>query len=374
MEAEVRLVLCSPSPLPEQASLRLLPRPWRIAAECATASDALRAAARWSAAGVLYAVGPEQPSPSPELAHLVRQGTGLPVICLLLDRSPQRIRDALVAGAANALMWPGEAAALPDVLMKALADSGSQHMIPVRGRGLCIALHGSKGGVGVTRLAVELGLAFRTLGHDVLVGDLSVDMDGPHALLGLSPGWSVVDLMDVAAELTQDQLAKVMVRHASGVQFVCGPDTTTAREWAPDLLTRVVMGCSRLVPVTIWDVPAAHGGLLESAWTAFSHVLCVTTPDAHAVYPLKRRILATWNGSPVLSRLQLVVNRRTPDCLIASADLARELRLPLAAEIHELAGLSPASGTDLTAVALGKRKQGNTMARQILALADSLSE
>lgn len=363
MGQEVRVVICKP---PSFERIPPLPSPLRVVAECSSLHEAIGAINRWKPNVVLHVLDTEKPSPSSEVSFLARQ-SGLPVVCLMQDGSPYHMRGALVGGAVQALLWPDEAEQLPDMLVGAAGIVAPTVAAP---QSLSVAVYGAKGGVGATRLAVELALAFRHLGHATLLGDLGFDMTGPLAMLGLPSERSLGDLVEVSDELTTEQVMKVASLHPSGAVVLAGDQSL----WSAETLSRMVNACRRLFPVTVWDAPADTYTLLAQAWAPFTHVLCVTTPDAHAIYPLKRRVLPAWMNTPILSRVHLVVNRRTPNALLRSHEICAQLHMPLLAEVDEQAGLQSASGTETTAISVGSRRQSTRTAQQIERLAKSLTQ
>ncbi|MHC1480530.1 MinD/ParA family ATP-binding protein [Frateuria aurantia] len=59
-----------------------------------------------------------------------------------------------------------------------------------------IAIGGGKGGVGKTSIAVNLGIALRQRGRRVMVLDADLGLANVDVLLGLSPHWTLLDLID----------------------------------------------------------------------------------------------------------------------------------------------------------------------------------
>lgn len=359
MERAVRVVAQVP---PSLQGVLILPPPLQMVAERTTTKEIVEAVQQWQPHVVLLVVGPDYESTA--VSFLVRQADA-PVVCLLLDGRPHRMREALVAGAVEALIWPDELEVLPSVLVEA----ASRVVQPVAtAPSVSIAVYGAKGGVGTTRVATELALALRQAGHPTLLADVGASESGPLSLLGQAYERSLDDLLAVADELTMEQVQKVAMPHSSGLLIASSAHSV----WQTDTLRTMVTACRRLFPVTVWDVPTEAYSLLAAAESAFSHILCVTTADAHAIHPLKRRVLPTWANNRLLSRIQLVVNRQTPDSLLRGPDIAAQLHLPLAGEIDELPGLAAASGTAATALTIGARRQTNRTAQQIERLARSL--
>lgn len=370
MTAEVRMVLCSQGPFTDEQSLEYLPPPLRLVKRVSPDGQAADAVRSEQAQLLLYVVHPDAPSPDPGLQRVLT-GCGVPTVCLLPGGSPARLREVLMAGAAHALLWPEEAWNLPAVLLEVGSEPRRVAMAPREKAGRhSIAIFSPKGGVGCTRLALEATLGFRHLGQSVLLGDFS-HTGGPTSIIGIEANMTINNLVEVLDELTLQQVQQVAVRVA-GAMLLAGPPTPdAAAHWSAQRIAQLVDACGRIAPVTIWDLPPAAGTLLIEAGAAFTHVLCVTTPDAHAVSPLKR-VLRQWQGTPLRAMTQLVVNRRTPHSLLRGADIARELQLPLAAELDEMPGLPAVSGTDATVIAAGARRQPHRLGQQIEALVQSL--
>jgi pilus assembly protein CpaE len=165
-----------------------------------------------------------------DLLHLwntVRSRT--PVVIMSHGSDPEFVQAAFAAGADDFLvMHPGPY--IPEqisrdvefAIRKAVTrnrtanDRGNEE-------GQLICVLGSKGGVGKTVAATNLGAALATRGKRTVLIDLDLQFGDVALALGLAPETTLFDLAVSGGGLDADKLDDFMLRHPSGLRVLAAP-------------------------------------------------------------------------------------------------------------------------------------------------------
>src|SRR5574340_129110 len=78
-----------------------------------------------------------------------------------------------------------------------------------------IAVTGGKGGVGKTNVAVNLAVAFKNIGKNVMLLDADLGLSSIDSLLNLAPRHSIQDLLNGSMSLTD-----ILIPGPHGVQIL----------------------------------------------------------------------------------------------------------------------------------------------------------
>ena len=144
------------------------------------------------------------------------------VLAVAADDRHETIVKALHAGADEFLPLPLDPHALLKVCVKVSAlrraakpNGGSEHAE------VWVA-YGAKGGIGVTTLVANLGIALQAAGRRTVLLDLDLHAGDLALFLNLNPGYT---LRDVATTKRLDTvfLQGTMIRHRSGLELIAAP-------------------------------------------------------------------------------------------------------------------------------------------------------
>lgn len=202
--------------------------------------------------------------------------------------------------------------------------------------GRVIAVAGAKGGVGVSALSVILAqtqLGVRSVGLvdlDLQSGDLA-------AYLGVHTRRSVVDLVDIAGEMSGRILRETSYEVPGGPRLLSAPnDGEREEEMTPRAARAVVQALRFQYDVSVVDV-GSH--LTESTATVIEEadsVVLVVTPDLPSLRAA-RRTLALWERLLVRSRSSVTVllNRQNRRDEVTPHLAARIVEAPVDATIPD---------------------------------------
>ena len=253
------------------------------------------------------------PEPSQELMRTAMQAGIRDVVALPLSL------DQLEASVRAAAQWS-----------RALRDrvAGEESAVGALG-GALIAVAGAKGGVGTTTVAMHLALSAARnapgrpvclVDFDLQKGDLRAYMDTPYRR-------SIVDLVEVADEISVRHLQETLYTHRDGVRLLLAPDEGERAEEVDSMVARNVLGAVRARhALTVVDLGATVSEASAIGAEMAGKVLIVTTPDVVALRGV-RRMRDLWRRLQVRDADQetLVVLNHASRKREVQPDLARKV-------------------------------------------------
>src|SRR6185437_14797599 len=152
-----------------------------------------------------------------------------PAIVALTDSHPSRWFDeALALGVDEIVYLPQEPQSLGMAAAKARAmrsrRASMAAMAPGSAKGHRSAhiftVFSTKGGSGKTVIATNLAVCFARQGKRTLLIDFDLHSGDDALVLGLSPRWTILDLVQSPGDLDGEKLAGFVTRHSSGVDLL----------------------------------------------------------------------------------------------------------------------------------------------------------
>jgi pilus assembly protein CpaE len=152
-----------------------------------------------------------------------------PAVVALTDSHPSRWFDeALALGVDEVVCLPQSPEALGMAVAKAKAMRSRRVIAaPVTAKGHRAAhvftVFSTKGGSGKTVIATNLAVCFARQGKRTLLIDFDLHSGDDALVLGLSPRWTILDLVQSPGDLDSEKLAGFVTRHSSGVDLLPAP-------------------------------------------------------------------------------------------------------------------------------------------------------
>jgi pilus assembly protein CpaE len=258
------------------------------------------------------------------------------MVLLAPETTPDLMRTAMQAGIRDVVSLPLSLDQLEASVRaaaqwsRALRDrvAGEESAVGALG-GALIAVAGAKGGVGCTTVAMHLALtAARNspgrpvclVDFDLQKGDLRAYMDTPYRR-------SVVDLVEVADEISVRHLQETLYTHRDGVRLLLAPDDGERAEEVNSAVARNVLGAVRSRhALTVVDLGANVSEASAIGAEMASKVLIVATPDVVALRGV-RRLRDLWR------RLQVRDDDQETLVLLNQASRKREVQPDLAKKV-----------------------------------------
>jgi pilus assembly protein CpaE len=220
------------------------------------------------------------------------------LIMLTADDSPALLRSAMQAGVRDVVALP---VSLESFEASVRAASGWARTMRDRVTGeesasgalggQLIAVAGSKGGVGATTVALHLGLAAARMapGRPVCLVDFDLQKGDFRALVDTPYRRSVVDLVDVANEISVRHLQETLYTHKEGFRLLLAPEEGERAEDVDSAVARNVLSAVKARhALTVVDIGAVATEATAIAAEMATQVLIVTTPDVLALRGVRR--------------------------------------------------------------------------------------
>ncbi len=254
------------------------------------------------------------------------------LFALLAERAPNLMRRVLRAGADELLFLPLDNGDATRALLKI---SEARRRAERQAGGVIISMVSTVGGVGVTSLAANLGLAARH-SHDKRVGLLDLDLQsgGLSIYLNVEPARSIMDVADPEKKLDSIQLESALTKHASGMYLLAAPKRIEDSEMISDVTAGAVLDLMRqLFDVVVVDCGSHVNATTVAAWERSDRLLYVIDQSIAAAR-------CAWRFLELFGRLGLnsvepafVLSRYSSQHPITEAQLANTLGRPLFAKI-----------------------------------------
>ena len=258
------------------------------------------------------------------------------LVLIAADDSPDMLRAAMQAGLRDVVSLP-----LSLEQLEGSVRAASQWSRTMRDRvageesagaalgGQLIAVAGSKGGVGTTTVCLQLALAAvrAAPGRPVCLVDFDLQKGDFRSFLDMPYRRSVVDLVEVADEISVRHLQETLYTHKEGFRVLLAPDDGERAEEVNALAARPILSAVKARhALTIVDLGATVSEASAIGAEIANRVLVVTQPDVVSLRGVKR-LLDLWKRLQVREDDEdvLVVLNRASRKLEVQPDLARKV-------------------------------------------------
>ena len=218
------------------------------------------------------------------------------------------------------------------------------------GPGRVVTVFSSTTGVGTTTVSTNLGVALAEDGSRVCLIDLDAAFHGIADALALESPIGLADAAD-RPDLDADGVRALLTSHPSGLSVLLAPaGSDDARDFPPAVLLHVLSVLRGLFDFVVVDTPSTFEELVLAAFEASDLIITVATFD---VEPLKDLGLtletlgllgAPGGAQPSSDGWRILINRVETSAGLAAAEAARNLPVPISAELplaEELEGAPP---------------------------------
>ena len=303
-----------------------------IATRTAGYRDAIRGTRNLDLAIVIL---DDDPSAGLEAIETLRRGASATyLVAVSPDDDPDTIVRTVRAGADEQLALPLSQHDLFKVCIKVAeayrddADGGELWVV-----------HGPKGGVGATTVAVNLAVALQAARRDVALVDLDVYAGDAAFFLNVQPTNTLRDVVTNYERLDAVLVQGATMRLPSGLSILASPGTGRSEppleptmEQAVDVL-ELVTGMHEL---TVVNTPRILSAATRAALLAADRILLVTDLTVPALRSCARPV--DWlvgEGIDTAETVEVIVNRYNarPSGEVSTADVARMMRAPVRAAL-----------------------------------------
>jgi pilus assembly protein CpaE len=249
------------------------------------------------------------------IAQLSNQCPGLPILAVSARGDGQSILQALRAGAKEFLTQPVVLEELLTALqrLRRSRQSGEpgQSNGAKKAESLVIAIAGSRGGVGCTSLAVNIGATLaQDPTHTVALIDLDLALGDADVCLDLMPDYTLADVALNIDRLDMTFLRRSLSKHASGVSLLPHPvqleDAAMIRE---EHLQRVIGLLRASYTHLVLDLSKSFTPNDVTALRMADVVLLVAQLELSSLRNVVRMLLTLGSDEMLSKKVQIVLNR-----------------------------------------------------------------
>lgn len=246
---------------------------------------------------------------------LVEAARGLRSAITVMVYSRSADRDLLVrcmqAGARELLSDPLSAGSVTEALVRASVRREELTAQKKTG-GKCLVFVGAKGGAGVTTVAANFSLALaKERAPSVALLDLDLRLGDAALNLGLAGEFSTLDALENESRLDSDLLAKLLVRHSSGLQVLAAPDEYNTFQPTAAGVMKIINILRDDFAYVVVDAGTHYNGYGEKLFEVAEKVYLVTQVSVVELRNSHRFITANFKGEGV-RKLEVILNRYAP--------------------------------------------------------------
>jgi pilus assembly protein CpaE len=264
----------------------------------------------------------------PALSGVERAKAEFADLCVFVTspgKSPDLIIAAMRAGAQEFFPKP-----IPEQELKAAVERCRRRKQTHGERssgGRLVSVFSKTGGVGVTTLAVNLGVALAQSETDrAALVDLNLQHGDAASLLNLEPRYSILDACDSSDHVDSDKLQSCLTQHSSGLAMLSEPPHPAAAETvSPRQVQSVLQQLRAMFPWVLVDMPHVFDPRVLAALEVSSTILLVTVATIPSLRSTRKALLYFRELGYPADKVKLVVNRISKVDRIETREITRSL-------------------------------------------------
>jgi pilus assembly protein CpaE len=257
-----------------------------------------------------------------------------PAVVAVTDAHPSRWFDeAMRLGVDQVVCLPASAEALGMAVAAALAQRNRRGPVlqtgaPRSNRDAHVfTVFSTKGGSGKTVIATNLAVSFARDQSRTLLIDLDLHSGDDALVLGLSPRWTVLDLVQSPGDLDAEKLAGFVTKHSSGVDLLPAPTRPDEEELvAVDRLEPLLEVARATYDVVIIDTSSQFSPATLLAIDNTDTLVLVGASDVPTIKSLKIALETLELLEMNLVDVRIVMNRSGAKVGLDDRDVERTLR------------------------------------------------
>jgi pilus assembly protein CpaE len=240
-------------------------------------------------------------------ARLRQLRPGIHIVACSVNAEPSVLMQAMRSGVQEFIPKPVSPETIRDVLLRFAGEKAAGDKAPEK----VIVVMGSKGGVGTSTVAVNLGVQLSQITKKrILLLDFGRPLGHVSLLLDLQPRFALRDAVENLERLDPHFLSGLVTRHHTGLEILAG--AARPEEWQKLNLAALggVVGVAQggfdyvLVDAGVQD-PAEWSPILRSARS----ILLVAEPTLLSLWTLEKYVSTMESAELGSDRLHIVINR-----------------------------------------------------------------
>lgn len=268
-----------------------------------------------------------------EPAALAARSRRVAVIIISEAVDTTLMRRAMRAGVVDVVAANDEEDEFKRALAHAWETAGEADLLVATSEQVCaplarvITVFGTKGGVGKSVLATNLGVALATTtGKRVAVVDLDLEFGDVAIMLGMKPERTIHDAIDAIDRLDHEMLAGLMQRHSSGLEALLAPVRPEDAEGiSTAAVERVFDLVSRAYDYVVVDTCPAFTEPVLAALDRSDAIYLMTTMDLPSIKNTRVSLQKLRQLGLADGRVRLVLNRSGSKVLLEPGEVAKAI-------------------------------------------------
>lgn len=238
----------------------------------------------------------------------IRPATRLIALSGAVPPSQQLLLQAMRGGVQDFLPKPVSADVLKELLSRLTDELGAEERTSLD---KLIVVMGTKGGVGTTTVAVNLGVQLSVFAHKrIALLDFAQPLGNVHLLLDLRPQFGIRDAVDNLDRLDSHFFSSLLTPHKTKLQVLAG--ATQPEEWqsiAVGPLERVVNVAQNSFDMVLMDMGSQFGTDWAPILKMARMILIVAEASVPSLWTLQRRLVALMGFGVEPERARIILNR-----------------------------------------------------------------
>ena len=270
--------------------------------------------------------------PAAVVEQLDQAAPEIPVIVMLDPENAAAVQACILAGARAYVFRPYDPTELCELVKRIFEkeDRRRRKSLPSGGpkTGRLIAVHGPKGGVGTTTIAVNLAVAlYQQTSLRVVLVDGSLLSGDVAVAMNIANENSIADVVAHLRELDGDLLNDTLLHHGSGIWVLPAPSELERAEVINGEETTAVLAALRqFYDVVVVDTASRPDEHLLAALDQADVVLVTCTPEIASLKNAARFLALAHELGYGDEKLKLTINRLSSHGSIPLKDIESNLR------------------------------------------------
>ena len=273
-----------------------------------------------------------------KVEHIRTQWPSAGIVAVASVAEPERILQAMRAGANEFFVWPAGSSGVPDSMQEGIREAIKKTSTRLQAAAQVgndpsrvLAFFGTKGGVGTTTLAVNCATELARLSkRPTLIVDLNPFIGEVGLFLGVRPRFTVVDALDSVDRLDTVFLKKLVATHKSGLDIMAGSelvDRPSARD--SERMQELFGVLKQSYPYIVLDAGGLTNPSASTALFASDASFLVANPDVASIRNTRRMVDRMRKMGAGPERVRLLLNRTSDNPAFAPDEIEEVVGRPV---------------------------------------------